>query len=59
MILAAVVAYLLHRMNRGQVVRTLKISGRQLGGTAVALLFAVPLVRVLINSWPGPTPCRT
>lgn len=52
MILAAVFAYLLHRMNRGQVLRTLKISGRQLGGTAVALLFAVPLVRVLINSGP-------
>ncbi|MFD5276837.1 L-lactate permease [Pseudarthrobacter sp. NPDC058362] len=52
MIIAAVFAYLLHRMNRGQVLRTLKISGRQLGGTAVALLFAVPLVRVLINSGP-------
>lgn len=52
MILAAVFAYLLHRMDGGQIVRTLKISGRQLGGTAVALLFAVPLVRVLINSGP-------
>lgn len=52
MILAAIFAYLLHRMNGGQIRQTLQISGRQLAGTAVALLFAVPLVRVLIQSGP-------
>ncbi|MEU3847674.1 L-lactate permease [Micrococcus terreus] len=52
LILSAVFAYLLHRMNGQQVLRTLKVSGRQLAGTAVALLFALPLVRVLIQSGP-------
>ncbi len=52
LILASVFAYLLHRMNGAQIVQTVKISGRQLAGTAVALLFAVPLVRVLIQSGP-------
>lgn len=52
LILAAGFGYLLHRMNRQQVVRSLKVSGRQLAGTAAALLFALPLVRVLIQSGP-------
>jgi lactate permease len=52
LILASVFAYLLHRMNGEQIAQTMKISGRQLAGTAVALLFAVPLVRVLIQSGP-------
>ena len=52
MILAAVFGYLLHRMSGKQIAETLKVSGRQLAGTAVALLFAVPLVRVLIQSGP-------
>ena len=52
LILAAVFAFLLHRMNRSQVLRSLQVSARQLAGTAVALLFAVPLVRVLIQSGP-------
>jgi lactate permease len=52
MILAAVFAYLLHRMNGAQIAQTVKVSGKQLAGTAVALLFAVPLVRVLIQSGP-------
>ncbi|MFD1846973.1 L-lactate permease, partial [Arthrobacter flavus] len=52
MILAAIFGYLIHRMSRNQIAQTLKVSGKQLAGTAVALLFAVPLVRVLIQSGP-------
>ncbi len=52
LILASVFGYLIHRMNGKQIAETLKVSGKQLAGTAVALLFAVPLVRVLIQSGP-------
>jgi lactate permease len=52
LILASVVAYALHRMNGAQIVRTWRIAGGQIAGAAVALLFAVPLVRVLIQSGP-------
>lgn len=52
MILAAIFGYLIHRMSGKQIAETLKVSGKQLAGTAVALLFAVPLVRVLIQSGP-------
>ncbi|MHA7154782.1 L-lactate permease [Arthrobacter sp. TMN-50] len=52
MIIAAVFGYLLHRMSGKQIAETIKVSGKQLAGTAVALLFAVPLVRVLIQSGP-------
>lgn len=52
LILASVIGYLVHRMKGGQIAQTLKISGRQIAGTAAALLFAVPLVRVLIQSGP-------
>ncbi len=53
LILASVFAYLLHRMTSRQIARTLSISAGQLAGTAAALLFAVPLVRVLIQSGPA------
>ena len=53
LILAAVFGFVLHRMNRGQIWQAFKVSGRQLAGTAVALLFAVPLVRILIQSGPA------
>ncbi|MGQ1837890.1 L-lactate permease [Kocuria turfanensis] len=52
LILASVFAYVLHRMNAREISQTLRISGRQLAGTAAALLFAVPLVRILIQSGP-------
>ena len=52
LIVASLFAYLLHRMNAKQIRETWKVSGRQLAGTAVALLFALPLVRVLIQSGP-------
>lgn len=53
LILASVFAFLLHRMKGPQIAQSLAISGRQLAGTAAALLFAVPLVRVLIQSGPA------
>jgi lactate permease len=49
-IVASVSAYALHRMNRAQIAASWKVAGGQLAGTAVALLFALPLVRVFINS---------
>lgn len=52
LILASAFAFVLHRMNGQQVLRAFKMSGGQLAGTAVALLFAVPLVRILIQSGP-------
>lgn len=50
LILAVVFGYGVYRMSGSQVLRTFKTAGRQLAGTAVALLFAVPLVRVLLQS---------
>ncbi|MCE0486717.1 L-lactate permease [Ornithinimicrobium sediminis] len=50
LVLTSVVAYGLYRMSGSQIAATWRISGRQLAGTAVALLFALPLVRVLIRS---------
>jgi lactate permease len=50
MIITCVISYGLFRMNGAQIAKTWKISGQQLIGTAVALLFALPLVRVLIRS---------
>ncbi|MCV9994143.1 L-lactate permease [Paeniglutamicibacter sp. ZC-3] len=52
LILASVFAFVLHRMNGTQIARAFKVSANQLFGTAVALLFAVPLVRILIQSGP-------
>lgn len=52
LILASVFAFFLHRMNSRQMVQAVKVSASQLAGTAVALLFAVPLVRILIQSGP-------
>lgn len=50
LIITAAITYAIHRMSGAQIAETWKVSGRQLGGTAVALLFALPLVRVLIRS---------
>jgi len=49
-IVACVLTYGLHRMTRAQIAETWKVAGSQLAGAAVALLFALPLVRVFINS---------
>src|SRR5690606_32983699 len=39
LIITSVIAYLIYRMNGRQIAQTWKVSGRQLAGTAVALLF--------------------
>nr|WP_294693900.1 L-lactate permease [uncultured Friedmanniella sp.] len=49
-ILTCLVTYVLHRMNGQQIAASWKVAGGQLAGAAVALLFALPLVRVFINS---------
>lgn len=51
-IVTVLITYLLHRMDAQQIKETWKVAGGQLFGTAVALLFAVPLVRLLIRSGP-------
>ena len=50
LIVVSALSYLFYRMNGQQIAETWKVSGLQLAGTAVALLFAVPLVRILIQS---------
>jgi lactate permease len=42
--------FLIHRMSGRQIAASFSVSGRQVAGAAVALLFALPLVRILINS---------
>lgn len=49
-IVTALITYVLHRMKGSQIKKTWTVAGRQILGTAVALLFAVPLVRILIRS---------
>jgi lactate permease len=49
-ILTCLVTYGLHRMRGPQIAESWKVAGGQLAGAAVALLFALPLVRVFINS---------
>ena len=51
-IVACLVTYALHRMKPAQIAESWKVAGSQLAGAAVALLFALPLVRILINSGP-------
>ncbi|WP_261623544.1 L-lactate permease [Nesterenkonia marinintestina] len=51
-IVTCLITYVLHRMTAQQIRQTWTTAGRQILGAAVALLFAVPLVRVLINSGP-------
>jgi lactate permease len=50
LILTCLITYGLYRMTGSQIAQTWRISGKQIAGTAVALLFALPLVRVLIRS---------
>jgi lactate permease len=49
-IVACVTTYVLHRMTAGAIAESWKVAAGQLAGAAVALLFALPLVRVFINS---------
>lgn len=49
-LLVCLVTYGLHRMSGRQIATSWRVSAGQLAGAAVALLFALPLVRILINS---------
>ena len=49
-IVTCLITYALHRMSGEQIKATWSVAGKQILGTAVALLFAVPLVRILIRS---------
>ena len=49
-IVVCVITYVVHRMKGPQIAETWRVSAGQLAGAAVALLFALPLVRVFINS---------
>jgi len=49
-ILVSAATYVLHGMNRSQIAASWRVAGGQIVGTAAALLFALPLVRVFINS---------
>ncbi|GAA1097313.1 L-lactate permease [Nocardiopsis exhalans] len=49
-ILVCLITYGLHRMKGREILASWKMAGSQLAGAAVALLFAVPLVRVFINT---------
>lgn len=49
-VLVCLVSYGLHRMSKQRILDSWKMAGSQLIGAAVALLFAVPLVRVFINT---------
>ncbi|MBB4935121.1 lactate permease [Lipingzhangella halophila] len=49
-LVAVVLTFLIHRMSMPQVIQAVTTSGKQIGVAAVALLVAVPMVRVFINS---------
>lgn len=51
-LLACLITYVLHGMRAEQIKTSWKVAGGQLGGAAFALLCAVPLVRIFINSGP-------
>ncbi|CAM3829734.1 L-lactate permease [Isoptericola cucumis] len=51
-LLACLVTYVVHRMNGRQIAASWKVAGGQLWGAAFALLCALPLVRIFINSGP-------
>ncbi|MEQ3554752.1 L-lactate permease [Pseudonocardia nematodicida] len=51
-LVACLITYGLHRMTGRQIGTSWAVSAKQLAGAAVALLFALPLVRILINSGP-------
>ena len=52
-LVACLVTVFLHRMSRVAVGRALRRSGRMLASASVALLFAVPMVQVFLNSEQG------
>ncbi len=52
LILASVITYALHSMSGAQIRQSWTQASRQLAGAAVALIFALPMVRVFILSGP-------
>ena len=51
-LLVCLITYVLHGMRKQQIAASWKVASAQLGGAAFALLCAVPLVRIFINSGP-------
>lgn len=51
-VVACLVTYGLHRVSTRAMGEAVRVATTQLAGAAVALLFALPLVRILINSGP-------
>jgi lactate permease len=51
-LVVVVATYAVHRMRPSAIATSWLVAGRQLAGASVALVFAVPLVRVFINSGP-------
>ena len=51
-LLAIVITYFLHRMNFQQIAASWRVAGKQIIGAGFALLLALPMVRVFINSNP-------
>lgn len=49
-LMAIVITYFLHRMNFQQIADSWKVAGKQIIGAGFALLAALPMVRVFINS---------
>jgi lactate permease len=49
-IVTCLITYAIHRMDGPSIAASWKVAGSQIAGAAVALLFALPLVRVFINS---------
>ena len=49
-LLAIVITYFLHRMNFQQIAESWRVAGKQILGAGFALLMALPMVRVFINS---------
>ncbi len=53
LVVGSLVTVVLHRMNRASVGRAVKRSAKMLVSASVALLFAVPMVQVFLNSQQG------
>jgi lactate permease len=49
-ILVCVATYFIHRMSAREIAQSWRVAGSQILGAGIALLFALPLVRVFINS---------
>lgn len=49
-LLVVAITYVIHRMSFAQITESWRIAGKQIMGAGIALLFALPLVRVFIHS---------